>query len=244
MVSSTPYTPGDPFASPGFAMAYSAQRQQMYMMTPVPGQHTAGHQGAPVTPLKFNHPDLSGCPQPLLVPVTVDAAHHNVAPATPGAPARTQHPICVLCVVCSVCRVSANCPTCPDELHRSPLSCILRGRLPDYVVRCLSCGDVLSVLPVLCFLFCAMPCRAVRCCPCWVDLLHLLVGSARPTSSEISPAGLISPSPPAKEQREKQAATQTPQHPPKMPKQHIAELRSDTPNTREPLKPARQPTVT
>ena len=90
MVASTPYTPGDPFASPGFAMAYSAQRQQMYMMTPVPGQHTAAPQRAPVTPLHFNHPDLSGCPQPVSVvsPGAMDDAH--LAPATPGASARAQ----------------------------------------------------------------------------------------------------------------------------------------------------------
>ena len=126
MAAGTPYTPGDPFSSPGFAMAYSAQRQQMYMMTPVAAaQHAAaiGQQqqqqqqqaGGQMTPLQFNHPDLSGCPQPLhmpfaqlgamgegegegeslsLVECTSPAqggdAHaqvqHSTAPVTPGAP--------------------------------------------------------------------------------------------------------------------------------------------------------------
>jgi hypothetical protein len=204
MVASTPYTPGDPFASPGFAMAYSAQRQQMYMMTPVPGQHTAAPQRAPVTPLHFNHPDLSGCPQPVSVvsPGAMDDAH--LAPATPGASARAQH------VLSRISRVTTLC--CLSQLTTSRLPFVLP---PDSTPCCL----------------CLLGCLA---------LLQTLLARG-PSSEEISPAGLTSPSPPAKEQQEKEAAMQTPKHQPPTTPQHSAhvELQCDTQRVgREPLKQA------
>lgn len=168
MNTATPYTPGDPFASPGFAMAYSAQRQQMYMMTPAAG-HTSGQHGAPLTPMQFNHPEMSGCPQPQLISVAQSSARqdaqHNVAPCTPGALAKTIY--IVGAVLCCSSALTSN--------SRSMffLTLAIHGLDSAFVVA-----------------------------------------ARGPSSSEISPAGLISPSPPAKEQQEKEAAAETPQQRP------------------------------